>query len=57
MHGEYCAVAFKNLELSSASINVFENAEWHTLQEWKTMSHTYLRTKKAPVHQLRGHGL
>ena len=32
---EYCAVAFKNLELSSASLNIFENTEWHTLQEWK----------------------
>ncbi|MDB4777575.1 hypothetical protein OAH08_04380, partial [Verrucomicrobia bacterium] len=32
---EYCAVAFKNLKLSSASLNLFENAEWHTLQEWK----------------------
>ena len=31
---EYCAVAFKNLELSSASLNIFENTEWHTLQEW-----------------------
>ena len=32
---EYCAVAFKNLELSSASLTIFENAEWHPLQEWQ----------------------
>ncbi|MAH95909.1 MAG: glycosyltransferase family 4 protein [Limisphaerales bacterium] len=31
----YCVVAFKNLELSSASINVFENAEWNSLREWE----------------------
>ena len=31
----YCVVAFKNLELSSASINVFENGEWHSLRDWK----------------------
>ena len=44
---EYCAVAFKNLELSSASLTIFENAEWHPLQEWKQDASYISENKKS----------